>query len=68
MSFKLIFRPQHFPWHLVRACACVAMLLLAACSDDDAVYTERPVEELYNTAMDNLLDKSIPRQARALTR
>jgi outer membrane protein assembly factor BamD len=64
MSFMSIFRlqhfPQHFPWHLVRACACacVAMLLLAACSEDEAGYTEHPVEQLYNTAMDDLLDRS----------
>lgn len=34
------------------------LVLLAACGDDDLAYSERPVEELYNTAMDDLLDQS----------
>ena len=34
------------------------LLLVAACSDDDFGYQERSVEELYNNAMDELLDGS----------
>jgi outer membrane protein assembly factor BamD len=33
-------------------------MILAACADDDDVYIEQPVEELYNDAMDELLDGS----------
>ncbi len=40
------------------ACALAALVVLAACSEDEAVYLERPVEELYNVAMDDLLDGS----------
>lgn len=34
------------------------LLLVAACSDDDFGYQEKSVEELYNNAMDELLDGS----------
>ena len=34
------------------------LLLVAACSDDDFGYQEQSVEELYNNAMDELLDGS----------
>tara|TARA_A100001037_G_scaffold280264_1_gene282858 strand:- start:4412 stop:5275 length:864 start_codon:yes stop_codon:yes gene_type:complete len=33
-------------------------LLLSACASDEEVYVERPVDELYNSAMDLLLDGS----------
>ena len=36
-------------------CAISAFCLLAACSTPDPPYVERPVEELYNLAMDELL-------------
>ena len=39
-------------------CALAALVLLAACSQDEEVYREQPVEELYNDAMDDLLDGS----------
>lgn len=32
-----------------------AVLLLSACGTDEAVYQERPVEDIYNSAMDQLL-------------
>ena len=35
-----------------------ALLILAACAEDDVGYQERSVEELYNDAMDELLDGS----------
>jgi outer membrane protein assembly factor BamD len=38
--------------------ALAALLILAACAEDDYEYQERPVEELYNSAMDELLDGS----------
>lgn len=38
--------------------ALAVLLLVAACSDDEFGYQERSVEELYNDAMDNLLDAS----------
>ena len=34
------------------------LVILAACAEDDAQYQERPVEKLYNSAMDVLLDGS----------
>jgi len=40
------------------ACALAALSLLTACSEDEEVYREQPVEELYNNAMDELLDGS----------
>ncbi len=40
-----------------RGClAAGAMAVLAACSSDEEVYVERPVEDLYNEAMDLLLE------------
>ncbi len=48
------FRPRH----LITACACALALFLSACADDEEGYVERPVEELYNGAMDDLLDES----------
>jgi outer membrane protein assembly factor BamD len=39
-------------------CAFAVAVLLAACGDSEEVYRERPVEELYNDAMDSLLDGS----------
>ncbi len=40
------------------AYAIAALVLLAACSEDEEVYREQPVGELYNNAMDELLDGS----------
>ena len=37
------------------SCALLVMLL-SACSSDEVAYQERPVEEIYNKAMDRLLD------------
>jgi len=37
---------------------CALALLVSACGDEDNFYVERPVEELYNGAMDDLLDES----------
>ena len=34
----------------------LALTLLVGCAGDDEAYVERPVEELYNEAMDSLLD------------
>ena len=34
------------------------LVILAACAGDDAEYQERTVEQLYNSAMDELLDRS----------
>ena len=39
---------------LLSACAMTAALL-AACGSDEAAYQERPVESIYNKAMDRLL-------------
>lgn len=36
------------------ACCALAGCLLAACGSDKEVYVERPVEEIYNTALDQL--------------
>ena len=47
------------------ACALVAMVLLAACSEEEGVYREQPLEELYNNAMDELLDGSYIEAAKA---
>ncbi len=56
MTFALTQRPSS----ILRgfACVLVALLILAACAEDNAEYQERSVEELYNDAMDNLLDGS----------
>ncbi|MDA1098824.1 MAG: outer membrane protein assembly factor BamD [Proteobacteria bacterium] len=35
--------------------ACAVAALMTACSKDEDVYVERPVEEIYNQAMDKLL-------------
>ncbi len=40
------------PGAAVRAAAALMLLVLAACSSDEEVYVERPVEDLYNEAMD----------------
>ena len=42
---------------VVRHCVVLAaiLLLLTACSSDEVAYDERPVEEIYNQAMDRLL-------------
>ncbi len=40
------------------ACALTMSVFLAACADDEDVYNEQPVEDLYNDAMDELLDGS----------
>ncbi len=44
--------------YIFTACACALALFLSACADDEEIYIERPVEELYNSAMDELLDES----------
>ncbi len=41
----------------------LALALLGCASDDELAYVERPVEELYNEAMDSLLDGSYTRAA-----
>lgn len=38
------------------ALAAAAMAVLAACAGDEETYVERPVEDLYNEAMDQLLE------------
>lgn len=40
------------------------MLLIAACSSDKEVYVERPVDDLYNDAMNNLEDGDYKRSAK----
>jgi outer membrane protein assembly factor BamD len=40
---------------LVGCVAAMALVALAACGSNREAYVERPVEELYNTAMDHLL-------------
>ncbi len=58
------------PAHLCRtasrlAAAIFLVLALWACSSDDKpAYVERPVEDLYNTAMDRLLVEDYPEAAR----
>ena len=49
---------------ILRAGALVLALFLAACGGDDEGYVERPVEELYNSAMDELLSESYPAAAK----
>ncbi len=46
------------------ACALTVLMFLAACADDEYAYVEEPVEELYNTAMDDLLDGTYVEAAR----
>lgn len=46
------------------ACALTVLMFLAACADDEYAYVEEPVEELCNTAMDDLLDGSYVESAR----
>lgn len=41
-----------------RLLCLVAVILLAACAKDDKPYVERPVDELYNEAMDRLKNDS----------
>ena len=41
------------------AALCLALALLAGCTDDEEVYVERDVAELYNEALDNLLDDEL---------
>ena len=60
MSFAAPFRLRH----LFTACTCALALFLGACAEDEEGYVERPVEELYNTAMDELLDESYTDAAR----
>jgi outer membrane protein assembly factor BamD len=43
-----------FKWALKILSLTFAILLLQACADDAPIYVERPVEELYNEAMDFL--------------
>ena len=52
MTFASVIRPRLLMY------ACALVLFLAACSEEEEGYVERPVEELYNSAMDNLLDNS----------
>ena len=47
-----------FPPPRLGFAAIPGLLLLAACSTPKDNYVERPVETLYNTAMDQLLDKT----------
>ncbi|MDA1357172.1 MAG: outer membrane protein assembly factor BamD [Proteobacteria bacterium] len=63
MTFDIIQRSSS----ILRGFASVlaALLILAACAEDDVAYQERPVEELYNEAMDNLLDGSYVDAAKA---
>jgi len=59
MAFAAPFRLRP----VVSACACALALFLAACADDEEGYVERPVEELYNVALDDLLDESYTKAA-----
>ena len=43
---------------IVGAVLLAGALALSACSSDEVEYVERPVEELYNSALDQLLDGS----------
>ena len=43
--------------------AAVLVILLAACSSDEDIYIERPVEDLYNAAMDLMLVGDFPAAA-----
>ena len=59
MIFARISRFRHlFNRHLFNVGVCALALLVSACGDEDNFYVERPVEELYNGAMDDLLDES----------
>jgi outer membrane protein assembly factor BamD len=49
--------------HLFIVGACALALLVSACGDEENFYVERPVEELYNGAMDDLLDESFTEAA-----
>ncbi|MBT5038044.1 MAG: outer membrane protein assembly factor BamD [Rhodospirillaceae bacterium] len=60
MSFATIFRLRQF----FTIGVCALALFLSACADDEEGYVERPVEELYNGAMDELLDESFTDAAR----
>lgn len=58
-----VFRPSAFrvlPLLLV----IVAPALLIGCADQKEVYVERPVEVLYNTAMDDLLNENYAKAAK----
>ena len=44
------------PRILVAALFAAAAALLSACGSDEEAYVERPVEDLYNDAMDQLLE------------
>lgn len=48
------------PNRLILSIAALMLLALTACSDDEPVYVERPVEELYNEAMDMLEVQNYP--------
>ena len=48
---------RHFGRGLVNLCLCAMMsAALAGCSSDEVTYEERPVEAIYNQAMDRLLN------------
>lgn len=49
--------------HLFNVGVCALALLVSACGDEENFYVERPVEELYNGAMDDLLDESFTEAA-----
>ena len=55
MAFRFNFR-----WGFL-----AGMLLLAGCGGTKDTYVEKPVEDLYNTAMDQLLDKAYDKAAKS---
>ena len=52
------------PARAFRAPALAAALFLGACGSDDVPYVERPVEDLYNSAMDQLQAQNFQESAR----
>lgn len=50
---------------LIRAAAVILLLGAVACGTDREQYVERPVEELYNTAMDHLQANRLEQAAKA---
>lgn len=51
--------------HLSRGVLVAACLLLADCAEKKDTYTEKPVEQLYNTAMNQLLDGTYAKAAKS---
>jgi outer membrane protein assembly factor BamD (BamD/ComL family) len=59
MSQANFIRLRSFRWLLL-----LLGPMLAACSDTKDLYVERPVETLYNLAMDDLADESYTKAAK----